>query len=58
MTAPATNVEGRDFRRGSAFSVDKKTQTLEIFNHPIFVSSDVRSLSHFEWASDHMWFKC
>lgn len=35
-----------------------KTQKFKIFNHPIFVSSDVHSSSHFECASDHMCFKC
>lgn len=35
-----------------------KTQRFKIFNHPIFVSSDVHSSSHFDCASDHMWFKC
>lgn len=34
MTVPATNVEGRDFRRGSAFSVDKKPKHSKILTTP------------------------
>lgn len=34
MTVPATNVEGRDFRRGSAFSVDKKPKHSKFLTMP------------------------